>query len=193
MNPHFIFNGLNAIKGLIAKGNGKEARRSIDHFASIIRSVLNYSRDFENTIGQEIQFLEKYIELELLAHPEAFDYAIKKEENISENCKIPPMMVQPFVENAIKHGLGPLKSKGRLKVSFYQESDILYAKVVDNGVGRRRNQISQHRSHATKIIQDRIEALLIKAELEIVDNYEKGQKGTAVIIPLAKWHPDSNK
>ena len=187
MNPHFIFNSLNAIKGLVSINEPKKARRALSDFASIMRSQLNFSRSEQHDISQELHFIEKYIQLETLSHPDAFEYEIAVDPILDENQFIPPMMIQPVVENAIIHGLVPSKKKGILSIKFYEKEACVYCEVKDNGVGRSFNKVSDHSSQALQIIKDRIANENMSKELIIEDLYQESglAAGTKVIIPLA--------
>jgi signal transduction histidine kinase len=186
MNPHFIFNCLNAIKGLVATDKPKQARKAISDFASIMRSLLDYSREEQNTIEEEVRFLKKYLELQSLTYPDVFDFEITVDQSIDQSIHIPAMMIQPFVENAVLHGLIPKKEKGHLKIRFTDVNNYLTCRVKDTGIGINDHSTSQHLSQATKIINDRIRNSTIKTKLEILNmKDEKGDCiGTQVNIPL---------
>jgi len=188
MNPHFIFNCLNAIKGLVAIDKPKQARKAISDFASIMRSLLDYSREEENSIEEEVSFLKKYISLQAITYPNVFDFIIDVNKSVDQTTKIPVMMIQPFVENAIFHGLIPKNQKGRLSILFTSLNDILTCTIKDNGVGISDQSKSQHISQATQIIKDRIKNAKFKAELEILklNDNEGNSIGTQINIPLVR-------
>ena len=189
MNPHFIFNSLNAIKGLVATEKPKEARRAISDFASIMRSLLDYSREEQNSIEEEVRFLKKYLALQNLTHPDVFDFEISVDDSIDQAINIPVMMIQPFIENAIIHGLLTKKEKGKIDIIFTDSDGTLVCIVKDNGVGIDERSSSQHLSHSTKIITDRISNANLNSTLEVLNlNDQNGNNrlGTQVTIPLTR-------
>lgn len=162
MNPHFIFNVLNGIKALGSQGNTEEMNDTINHFASLLRGTLNNSRKEEISLQQEIDTLKKYVFLEQQMATETFDFSIDttKVQMDLDEILIPPMLIQPFIENAIKHGIKSLKTGGSILVSFSIKDTFLVCKVVDNGVGykKAKKQVSKdHRSVALKVTKERIE------------------------------------
>lgn len=188
MNPHFIFNCLNAIKGLVAIDKPKEARKAISDFASIMRSLLDYSRDEQNSIKEEVRFLKKYLELQEITYPNVFTYDIVVDEDIDQSINIPVMMIQPFVENAVLHGLVPKKEMGKLDIRFTISSKLLTCIVTDNGVGIKNHLSSPHLSHSTSIINNRISNAKLKSSLTISNlmDAEGNSTGTQIIIPLIR-------
>ena len=191
MNPHFLFNSLNAIKGSVAQQQTKEAKRAIDQFAKLMRLMLDNTREGFVLLSQEILLIEQYLALELLNHE--FVYHIKVEKNVSDNCLIPAMMIQPLVENAVLHGISPLKGNGVIQVTFKQASTgILLCEISDNGIGRKasqkakENSVHKQKSRATEIIESRL--LLISETnsntgIEIIDK-DDGETGTIVNLSL---------
>ena len=194
MNPHFVFNALDAISGFIFKNEPKEAVRYLGSFAKLMRLTLETSRERLVPLQSELQLLKNYIDLEQLRFNHKFSYALDVDEDIDPyEMYLPPMLIQPFVENAIKHGLKHLDgSEGKLEVHFKAENDHLVCEVTDNGVGRQKsaelNQNKGNQSLATSITQERID-LLTKSlgapvKLEIIDlKTEKGAAaGTKAVI-----------
>ena len=106
MNPHFLFNALNGISGLIATKDLVHARKSLQSFSKMMRTVLDGSRSQSISIGEEIQFLSSYLRLEQMLRPDNFEFTINSA--LPEETLIPPMIIQPFVENAVIHGMGGL-------------------------------------------------------------------------------------
>lgn len=188
MNPHFIFNCLNAIKGLVALDKPKEARKAISDFAIIMRSLLDYSRDEQNSIKEELRFLRKYLELQEITYPNVFNYDIVVDDDIDQSINIPVMMIQPFVENAIVHGLLTKKGKGKIDILFTESDGTIVCIVKDNGVGMDAQSSSKHLSHSTKIITDRISNAQLKSTLKISNliDTEGNSIGTQIKIPLIR-------
>ncbi|MCF6367206.1 MAG: tetratricopeptide repeat protein [Bacteroidales bacterium] len=165
MNPHFIFNSLTAIQSYILKSKPGEGAKFLSKFAALIRIVLEHSRLEYVSVGKEIESLKYYLDLQKLRYEDYFQYEIIKDENIQQdNCFIPPMLAQPFIENAIEHGIAPSQKKGIIKVSFMNRIDnMIEFKVDDNGVGisdikKNRNNESHH-SLATQITKERLQLL----------------------------------
>ena len=192
MNPHFIFNALNSIQDLILKEEVEKSYNYITKFANLVRKTLNYSGkdfiDFEDEIG----LLEIYLELEKLRFKDNFEVQLKYGD--IEEIIIPPMIVQPFVENAIKHGLLHKEGHKKLEIIF-QQTEILTCTVRDNGIGRKKarqikaRQKAYHESFSLKAIRSRFEILksIYKTEIgiEIKDLFKNDTPvGTEVIIKL---------
>lgn len=192
MNPHFIFNSLNSVQDLILRQETEKSYDYIVKFSSLVRQTLNYSDkefiDFED----ELKLLEVYLELEQLRFPDRFSYRIEK-RNVEE-IEVPPMLVQPFVENAIKHGL--LHKSGDKKLSIvFEQTDILTCTITDNGIGRTKSkeikdrQRKSHESFSVGAINRRFEIMqeLYKTDLGVryEDLYDSGMAcGTRVVLRL---------
>ena len=172
MNPHFMFNALNSIQEFIILNDKEQANMYMGKFADLMRTTLDMSNKDEVTLEDEIKMLHLYLELESLRFEEQFSYDIFVAANIhTASIYLPPMLVQPYIENAVKHGL--LHKNGNKKVSIYFElknNVTLMCKVIDNGVGRKRsNEINvmrykKHTSFATGATQSRLELLNTKRE-----------------------------
>lgn len=159
MNPHFIFNALAAIQNFMLKNDPKKAAGYLGSFSALSRSVLTNSSKETVSLEEEIKMLKDYIELEKLRMQDSFDYQIIYDENEElDFIKIPPMMIQPFVENAIKHGLASIKSGGLLKLTIVCHENHITAEVTDNGVGMGNAQPEsgkKHKSMAMSIFEKR--------------------------------------
>lgn len=137
MNPHFLFNSLNSIRLFILKNDVDSAADYIAKFSKLLRMILNYSRSDMISVYDEIQSLKLYLEFERLRFGKDFDFDLQIDGQEVLECQIPPLIIQPFIENAIWHGLMPQSEwKGILKVSFQKQQSGLYVMVQDNGVGR---------------------------------------------------------
>lgn len=165
MNPHFVFNALDAISGFIFKNEPKEAVKYLNSFAKLMRLMLESSREHVIPVHTEIQLLENYLSLEKLRFSGEFDSEIIIDEDLDTyGSSMPSMMVQPHIENAILHGLRP-KGGGKVTVHFEQtdEGKGLRCVIEDNGVGRKRaaeireNSGRSHRSLAGEISRRRVE------------------------------------
>src|SRR5690606_22412117 len=139
MNPHFIFNSLNSIYELIVFSETREAANYLNKFATLLRKVLENSEKQSISLSEECEWLDLYLELEKLRFGEDFSYQINF-KNVKEpyNLTVPTMLLQPFVENAVKHGLLHKEGVKRLEIDFYEAGNLLFCHITDNGVGRRR-------------------------------------------------------
>lgn len=167
MNPHFIFHALNSINGLITQEDTRTARYYLSKFSHLMRQVLENSRESSISLDTEIQTLENYLALERFSRDKQFDYEIRiKDELDAEEICIPPMIVQPFVENAIIHGVSHLQDKkGKIEVLFELKSFGLLCTVQDNGVGRtqaekfKSQKEEKKKSTALLVTQERLDLL----------------------------------
>jgi tetratricopeptide (TPR) repeat protein len=163
MNPHFIFNCLNSINRFIMKNESQAASDYLTQFSRLIRLVLNNSKKAWIPLEDEMEMLRLYLDMEKLRFKDAFSYRIHCDEDIdAASIFIPPLLLQPFVENAIWHGLMHKNENGLLDIFFKMENSILFCTVLDNGVGRAvaaaaRSKSSQsHKSMGIKITRDRL-------------------------------------
>lgn len=136
MNPHFIFNSLNSVNQFIATNNELEANQYLTKFSKLMRGVMENSSEDFIPFQQELDLLQNYLALEKTRFADKFDYEITVDENLNQqNLQLPGMMVQPFLENAIWHGLRYKTEKGFLKLSFKKENQNLKIIIEDNGIG----------------------------------------------------------
>jgi len=192
MNPHFLFNSLNSIKSLILKTKEKEASEYLSKFSTLLRSILDNSEKQKIKLSSEIEALNLYIGLESLRFASNFNYQIQIDKTIdSDFIRIPPLLLQPFVENAIWHGLLP-KNYGdsKLNINIIRKEDFLFFEIEDNGVGRKNSAIiSQNKNQKSMgiyITKKRIQMLHRENDVEIIDlvNSNKQALGTKVVIKL---------
>jgi two-component system, LytTR family, sensor kinase len=140
MNPHFIFNALNSVNDFIAKNDERAANRYLTSFAQLMRRVLDDSKQTFIPLQEEVNMMRLYLELEHARFSEAFDYTLHvDEEALESDLTLPPMLVQPFVENAIWHGLRYRNSKGHLTIEMYLKEGALHISIRDNGIGMERS------------------------------------------------------
>lgn len=195
MNPHFIFNSLNSVNVYIAQQDERAANKYLADFSKLMRSVLNYSQNDFIPLAKELEILGLYLNLEHDRFKENFDFEINCPDSIDlEAYQIPPMLLQPIVENAIWHGLRYKPEKGFLTIQFLEESEGLKIIVTDNGIGReaslKHKTASQLKMKSTGIknVKDRLEIIKVafKKELsiEINDLEPRTKTGTVVIILL---------
>ena len=191
MNPHFIFNVLNGIKALGNSGNTEELNTTVNQFATLLRAILNNSREEEISLSQEISTLKNYVELEQKMSSNVFQYAFNTTTNNIdlEEILIPPMLIQPFIENAIKHGFKGKSETGQITIDFIVKDNYLHCVIVDNGIGYNHSKktTKNHKSLALKVTQERIKNLSKYSSFDISELQEKNQiTGTKVEfkIPL---------
>ncbi|BDS09741.1 tetratricopeptide repeat-containing sensor histidine kinase [Aureispira anguillae] len=173
MNPHFMFNSLNSIQSLIATDNNAEASIYLAKFSRLMRRILQNSRQAYIPLRQEIEFLDNYIELEQRRFKEAFDYELDKNEIEDDHfVMIPPLVIQPFIENAIIHGLLRKSEKGTLKIKFEDyDKSLIKCTIMDNGIGRKaaaafKTDQSQE-SLGIKITEQRLKYLTLKEKISV--------------------------
>lgn len=197
MNPHFIFNSLNAIQSFLYDHNPEEAGNYLSKFAILVRLILENSRREFIPLEKEIKFLEHYLELQQLRFEDAFDFEIITSSDIDiKATAIPPMLAQPFIENAVEHGFQRLKDKGQITVNFeLKEKELLFT-ITDNGIGRTAaaklygTQNGNHASLATQITEERLTILNKRHDqsinMRIVDlnSSNNGNSGTKVTFQI---------
>ena len=190
MNPHFTFNALNSIQNLILKNDKQEAYNYLTKFSSLIRENLHLSTQNFVVFEQELSLINRYLELEKLRFKESFRYQIIVGEDVEE-VKIPTMIIQPYVENAIKHGLLHKKEgMKKIKIEFYIKEGVLVSKILDNGIGIKRSKEIQQangvkrKSFSTKSIQERLLFLRDYYKTDIGVEYPEVEEGTMVIIKI---------
>ena len=172
MNPHFIFNSLNSIQDLILKGDVEHSYSYITTFSNLVRRTLSYSEKDFIDFEQEIKLLELYLSLEKLRFKKDFNYIIKT-ENI-DDIMLPPLLIQPFIENALVHGLLHKEGEKTLIVSFELKSDSLICIVEDNGVGREKSKAIKQRQGSE---HESFSGNAIRKRFEILSNVFEGQFG----------------
>ena len=167
MNPHFTFNTMNSIQHFMLHEQYEQARYYLNRFSKLLRSTLEHSRLQVVTLSEEVNLLKLYMELESLRFDEAFDQVIELDKALDLDFeKIPSMLLQPFVENAVWHGLSTKEGKGRIEIHFQKvDEDFLRVSVTDNGIGRelaamRRVEDEEgHRSRGMEITRERVHLL----------------------------------
>ena len=203
MNPHFIFNALDSISAFIFRNDPAQATRYLSSFARLMRATLDSSHESFIPLSTELQVLRSYLELERLRTGEILDFSIECPEEWVDRLQVPPMVIQPFVENAVKHGLKPRKGQGKVSVDFSVFDEVLEVSVDDDGVGRAAARALNERlgiqksSKGMGITERRLELLRkaygIEVRIEVEDKIAPdGQPaGTRVRIVLPKVEFDA--
>ena len=194
MNPHFIFHTLNSIQALIAGKEEDVARSYLSKFSKLMRQILENSRVKEIHLDDELDMLRNYLGLEQFCRENKFDFEIVVEDNLEVDfIKIPSMIIQPYLENAILHGLGNAAKKGLLRLELKDEGEVLKCIVTDNGIGRAQAQklkLTSNRSHkstAMEVTSERLRLLTEREDsIQIIDLYDAQgvASGTQVILRL---------
>lgn len=192
MNPHFIFNTLNAINSFIVENKTEQASDYLVTFSKLVRNILENSRHENISLDKEITALELYLQLEQVRLEKSFDYYISVDENIDTiSFRVPPLIIQPFVENAIWHGLRNKTVKGNVWISIVQQNEqVVVITIADDGIGReaasklKASQIN-HKSYGIEITKSRVALLHTENKIEITDRIvDRKNEGTIVKMYL---------
>jgi LytS/YehU family sensor histidine kinase len=166
MNPHFIFNVLNSIQFFIAKNDRQNAINYLSTFSKLIRTVLTHSVAEKIKLTDELDMLRNYIELEKVRFEDKFTYKVEIDEDVEvNNILIPSLLIQPYIENAILHGLYNKVGQGQLTIRVKTDDEFLNFEIEDDGVGReeaariRATNKADHKSMGTKLTEERLRAI----------------------------------
>lgn len=197
MNPHFIFNALNSVNQFISQQDERTANRFLSEFALLMRLVLDNSQEDFIPLQKEQEILSLYLKLEHYRFRDKFDYEIKIDDTINaEMIQVPPMLIQPYIENAVWHGLRYKDQKGTLQLHFYKQNGDLVAEITDDGIGRKRsaelkteNQ-KKHNSTGLKNIEERL-AIINKVyklnyRVHIEDRQDANGTRVSLYLPISK-------
>jgi LytS/YehU family sensor histidine kinase len=193
MNPHFYFNTLNAINSFILQSDIRSANKFLTTFSKLMRDTLENSQKEFVTIGEEKEVLAKYLSLQQLRFPGLFEFVIEASDDVL-NKKIPPMFLQPFVENSVEYAFRDMLEKGELKITFIKDNNQISCSVCDNGVGiKKSKQIianKKRKSTAINNIYNRISLLnkiynvSIKLEISQLSPENKKFPGTLTKLSI---------
>lgn len=197
MNPHFVFNALNTVQSFIFTNDRDSATDYLSKFSELTRMILDMSNKEKITLSEEIKGLTLYLDLEKRRFEDTIEYSIVVNENINPDMvQIPSMLIQPYVENAIKHGLLHKRGDRKLKIEFLREENAVIAFIDDNGIGRKKSQElkamkpSSHKSFASEANSKRLQLLnqgrnnTIDIEyLDKIDSYGNSL-GTMVVLAI---------
>ncbi|NMH29555.1 tetratricopeptide repeat-containing sensor histidine kinase [Flavobacterium silvaticum] len=196
MNPHFVFNCLGSISSFIVQNGTDQAIKYLAKFSKLMRLTLEYSKEQLIPIDREIEGLQNYLELEQLRFNNIFTFDITKSRDIEDDVALPPLLLQPFVENAIIHGIVPKKQGGRIDVDFTIDAEFLICSVTDNGVGidksteMKQGSVPVHKSMALDITRKRLDMIRSvtsrQADVEITQTADNAGNitGTKVLLRL---------
>ena len=195
INPHFIFNTLNAIQYFIQENDTERADNYLNKMSSLIRKTLDFSNLQSISVSEEIQYLTTYLELESLRFDDRFNFLI--ENKLPENLllfQLPTMVLQPHIENAIRHGLKPKRKENQtLILRFYNDSNFIYAEIDDNGIGRQESKLRsannqlKHTSQGESLSDSKLKIYNLhtgkNSSLDIIDKTE-GATSTGTLVKL---------
>jgi ligand-binding sensor domain-containing protein len=196
MNPHFVYNAINSVQYFITDNDPKSSQKYLAKFAKLIRYVVDNSKPAAIPLQTEIDALNLYLELESLRFETRFDYKIDIDKTIDITCtQIPSMLIQPYVENAIWHGLMHKGEKGRIDISMKMKGDVLMCLIEDNGIGRKRSEElkklkgrKEYKSYGMTITKERLEIINqlnnLALTVNIVDLENENGSGTGTRVEL---------
>ena len=183
LNPHFIFNALAGIQNLINKNAIEDANKYLTRFARLTRNVLDDGKKDLISIEQETRLLDDYLQMEQTRF--GFNFNITVGQKLDQQIEIPAMLLQPFVENAVKHGISALKDKGRVDVSICESTNDILLKVQDNGKGFNNRQTD---GKGIRLCNERIALFnTIHKNTPILLHIKPADNGTLIIIELKNW------
>lgn len=189
MNPHFLFNSLSTIQNMVLRAGKMEAAGLVTSFAKFIRFILESSRSNLVPLDKEIEAITLYLNLQKVRFPNLFEHTIRLDvkEDPSE-ILVPPLIIQPFVENSVIHGFPKDRNDGKLDIHFFQTNGTICCKIKDNGVGfatAKSPKEGTHKSVATQIVRERLELLSKRHKAKASLTYEDDiETGTSVLITL---------
>jgi LytS/YehU family sensor histidine kinase len=195
MNPHFLFNSLGSIHNFMLSENTAKAAIYLNRFSKLVRSILNSSVEEYITLAEEIGMIENYLELQKVRFPDKFDFKIVVDPDIDpEDVHVPSMLTQPFIENAIQHGVKMKPEKGHIWIRLNRQNGAIIIEVEDNGIGRKKaaelqpSQESPYRSLSTSITAERVRVLnrtlSQKISLEILDLMDADNKPSGTLVRI---------
>ncbi|MCF6181611.1 histidine kinase [Lutibacter sp.] len=198
MNPHFVFNSLNAIQYFITKNDIELSEKYLVKFSRLIRKFFDFSRTKFISLEQEVSLLKNYLEIEKMRFGEQFNFQFNIDENLNlSEEKIPSMLLQPIVENAVNHGLFHNEGNGLIKIDFLKNEDLLIVQISDNGVGLKKaqeikeNSIKTHISKSNSILKDRISLLNQSKEWFIIYSINELKNSNGTIVKLTFKHNEN--
>lgn len=197
MNPHFIFNTLNTIQGLIYKNDKASSTKYIGKFSELVRDILKNSNQQEISLEEELYHLKTYLELEKMRFEDDLNITLNIDNQLDKsNIMLPPILIQPYIENAIFHGLFHKKGKKNLLIDFAKSSKVDYLQITidDDGIGRilsqqLNSQRRKHESFAISAIEKRInllnQSLTRKIEIVIIDKVDDANNPTGTRVTIS--------
>lgn len=202
MNPHFIFNALSAIQMVMLGGESHAAATFLGNFAKLMRAVLKSSREEWISLTDEISFQNNYLELQKLRFEDLMSYTLEVDDTIDTDFILfPPMLIQPFLENAIEHGICKLDKDGRVEVQIQEKNNQIVATITDNGPGLTQStpKMKDHVSYANSIFRERIQNLNKRLSIPIIyeitdrKTLSPSHNGVIVVIKVPIINRENNE
>ncbi|MFT3795673.1 tetratricopeptide repeat protein [Flavobacterium sp.] len=205
MNPHFVFNCLGSISSFIVQNGTDSAIKYLSKFSKLMRLTLEYSKGSLIPIDKEIEGLQNYLELEQLRFNKKFEFVITSSPDIEDDMALPPLLIQPFVENAILHGMVPKEGNGSIEVNFDIQHNKFVCTITDDGIGfqtsktMKENSVKAHQSMALEITKKRLEMMeattseSANVTIEEITNTAGEPAGTKVVISLPIQYTSDTK
>lgn len=186
MEPHFIFNTLSALQSFIRFDEKEKSIKYLSQFSKLLRSSLELSRQNYVPLDEELEAIENYLSLQQMRFEHSFNYEIINRETDAETTLVPPMLIQPFVENAIIHGIGSKSGKGNIVLEIIPDENYLVVKVSDNGkgFGSTENANASHQSLSGTIAKERLEVLAKENKMKPNIEVNSNEKGTLVLLTI---------
>lgn len=191
MNPHFLFNSLNSINNFVLKNDIEKASDYITKFSRLIRVILNNSTNSTSTLAEELGILALYVKLEQIRVTGGFTYRVNVEDSLNlEPIKVPPLFLQPFIENAIWHGITKKEGDKLIELTIKKEGDRVICTIVDNGIGINKAKELEHMSQKKKFFgakatENRIRTLYQNKDVHIETKDISSRKGTGTMVLIS--------
>ncbi len=186
LNPHFMFNALSSIQNLMNKNDIEGANHYLGKFSGLTRKVLDTGENQMISLEDELKILEDYLQMEQLRFGFLYEFEVDNQIN-KANTEVPAMLLQPLVENAVKHGVSGLNKSGIIKITVLQNGSNLNLQVADNGTGFSEELVNGN-SLGIKLVKERIKLLnQISKEHLIALTIDSGKNGTTIILKLENW------
>ncbi len=189
MNPHFIFNSLNSIMNLILKRENEQSMQYLTKFSRLLRNILENSRSLSTSLSQEIEYLTIYLELESLRFENKFDYQITFDNNINpEQMSVPTLLIQPYIENSIRHGKVHSVENGKVEINFSLSDGYLICDIIDNGIGRQKSKEIKskatylHKSFGMAVNKERLG--LLDSGVDVIDLFDDNGRPAGTHVKL---------
>lgn len=168
MNPHFVFNAINSVQHFITSNDPVSSQRYLSKFAKLIRYVVDNSKPGTIPLEKELEAIALFLDLESLRFENRFDYTIQVDEEIDVNfIHIPSMLIQPYLENSIWHGIMHKETAGKIEVRFELAGDLLKCIIKDNGIGRKKSR--EYKTKREKYTHKSVGMTITKERLEIIN------------------------
>ena len=188
--PHLLFNAASAAGSVIYKENKEKAYDFVVKLSQFMRMALEDTKKLYKSLQDEIDFVEKYLQLQKIRFPERFEYELRIDKNVNLSIQVPQMIIQTYVENAIKYGLEPLKEGGRLKININEDKQNIKIAIADNGIGITESLKLKEKGTGSginimnKIYEIHNQEKQYVISFKLIDLYKEGKEGTISLINI---------